>query len=293
MKIYVPDFLNEEDIFIILSQVFNEDGELYSNQFTFDFGSLHDIDALALVSLHNLFAWLRRQRVEVIIQPPSATLYPEQSLVKYIVEPQFHSIQVNQGMIPLAYVPSYKISTWVLTVFNRWLAEILGVSTLSLYSPVQFLRLLFRYAIQEGASPGVFVHSVINRELQELRIIFAHYGQAIPELTRNSWTALSNDAIEIARSTELNTDKKKHRHSLHFLIDDIILDNGGELTIYSGFGCMECHRTAFGITQRLELNNACFPGALFDIIFRLHATGLTSRINEPVAVSEYENVNTK
>lgn len=285
MKIFVPDILSGEDIFNILGQVLSEDGELYSNQFTFDFGSLHDIDALALVSLHNLFAWLRSQEVDVIIQPPELTDYPEHSLVRYIEKPLTDSIQVIQGIIPLTHVSSHRSSSWVLTVFNRWLAEILGVSTLSLYAPVQFLRLLFRYATREGASAGVFLHSFFHRDLQEVRIIFAHYGLGIPQLTRSSWTALSNDAIRIARSTEL--DGKDQKQSLYFLIDDVVLENGGEVTIYSGFGRMKCQRTEFGLTQKLELNNACFPGAIFDIMFRIHATGLTSRINEPVAVSEY------
>ena len=85
----------------------------------------------------------------------------------------------------------------------------------------------------------------------------------------------------IARATERGRSESSDVPSLLFLIDDVVVDNGGNLSIYSGFGYMNGKRTSFGITQKLELNNAYVPGALFDIQFRMDVTGLLSRINEP------------
>ena len=287
MNIRIPDVITGEGIFSILGQVFDEEGELYSNQFTFNFESTHDIDAFTLVSMHNLMASLRMQHVEVKTRAPSLADLDPDSLIHHLELLRYNAIHVSRGVIPLVHVPAPRSSTWVLTTFNRWLAEVLGVSTLSLYTPTQFLRLLFRYAVHDGASSGVFVHAKVEKDNEELRIVLAHYGKSIAQLMRNSWAVLSNNAIDIAKSTELVEGQKG---SLHFLIDDVILDNGGRLSIYSGFGRMRCLRTGFGLTQKLELNNAYFPGALFDITFHLRPTGLTSRINEPASVSEYENV---
>lgn len=294
MNVYVSETCSGEDVFNVLGQVFNEEGDLYSNQFTFDLGSLRQIDALAVVSLNNLFAWLRNQGVRLTVIPPHVPELPANPLMTCFHEegvyPHKESIRVQQGMIPLSHISSERSSSWVLTVFNRWLAEVLGVSTLSLYTPFQFLRLLFRYAVQHGTSSGAMVHSSLSNE--ELHIIFAHYGDGIPHLARNSWSEITNHAVDIAKATELYdpSDKIQKEISLYFLIEDVVLNTGGDVTIYSEFGSMKCMRTNFGLTQKLALSHAYFPGALFDIVFRLNATGLTSRINEPVSVSDYEEL---
>ena len=297
MNVHIPESCTRETLFRVLGQVFDEDGEVYSNQYLFDAQHLKIVDPLSVVSLNNLFAWLESQGSSLRVLLPSAVVRAQDDLLRHFfsegVYPHNSMMNVSKAMIPLAHIPAEKSTTWILTVFHRWFAEVLGISTLSLYQPLQFLRLLFLHAVHHSSSDGIILHATLNKQAKSLRILLAHYGIGIPQLARNSWTALSNDAVVIAKATEEN--KQKESTSLHdqaslfFLIDDIVLENGGELAIYSGFGYMKCFRTPLGITQKLELNHAFFPGALFDITLQLSSTGLLTRINEPIETVSYES----
>ena len=288
MNVYVPKICDQASVFAVLGQVVNEDGECYSDHYYFDAKAVSVIDPFSLVILNNLFAWLERKGHKLRIDAPTVDLDSSLSYLGYVHEegvyPFNDAIRVHEGMIPLAHIPIEKSSSWVLTTFNRWLAEVLGVSTLSLFRHMQFVRLLFRYATHFGKSEGVILHASMGKELQNVRIVIAHYGQGIPDLARNSWSSFANPAVEIAKATEgsfQETGPSKDGHSLMFLIDDVIVENGGLVSIYSGFGYMKAARNQWGITQKLGLNNAYLPGTVFDITFRLDVTGLLTRINEP------------
>ena len=286
MKVYLPESCDESTVFAVLGQVFNEDGESYSDHYHFDARAVSSLDPFSLVVLNNAFAWLVHRGHAVRVDLPD-NIDARSSLLTYIhkegVCPFNTVMNVHEGIIPLAHIPSEKSSSWVLTTFNRWLAEILGVSTLSLFSHMQFVRLLFHYAVQYGQSEGVILHCVFDRDEPHLRIILAHYGKGIPDLTRNSWSAFANPALVIARATE-GKSQEAEGPSLMFLVDDVIVENGGHVSIYSGYGHMKIARNQLGITQKLGLNNAYVPGTVFDITFRMDVTGLMStddRINEP------------
>lgn len=281
MKISIPVVCNRSTLFAVLGQVFDEDGKCYTDQYVFDARKVTEIDPVGLVLLNNLFAWLVQHGYTVRVYPPEG---PGHSLLRYIHEegvfPFNDAMNVHREMIPLSHISEERSSSWVLTVFHRWLAEVLGVSTLSLYTHLQFLRLLFRYAILHGEAEGIILHASLERS-EDLHIIVAHYGRGIPDLTRNSWSSVANHAIDIAKATEHERTSFEKSPSLMFLIDDVIIENGGRVSIYSGFGQLDAQRNSFGITQKLALCNAFVPGVLFDITFRLAETGLMSRVNEP------------
>ena len=290
MKVYIPDICDQASVFAVLGQVFNEDGECYSDHYLFDAEAISIIDPFCVVLLNNLFAWLQERGHTLRVKAPQQESDAARSFQQYIhpegAYPFNDAMNVHAALIPLAHIPSEKSPSWVLTTFYRWLAEVLGVSTLSLFTPMQFMRLLFQYAKHHGQSKGVFLYASLDKESHYLHILLAHYGEGIPDLTRNSWSSMSNPAVDIARATEHNTLQDASRSSdgssLLFLVDDVIIENGGRVSIHSGFGHMQVERNELGITQKLELNNAYVPGAVFDISFRMETTGLMSRINEPV-----------
>ncbi|MBX2819245.1 MAG: hypothetical protein KTR29_06160 [Rhodothermaceae bacterium] len=290
MNVYLPEICDQASVFAVLGQVFDEDGECYSDHYLFDAQAVTVVDPFCLVLLNNLFAWLHVRGHTLQVEVPQQEFDSTRSLVQYIhpegVYPFNDAMNVHDARIPLAHIPIERSPSWVLTTFYRWLAEVLGVSTLSLFTPMQFMRLLFQYAKHNGQSKGIFLHASLDKESHQLHILLAHYGEGIPDLTRNAWSSISNPAVEIAKATEHNTfhDALQAREgsSLLFLVDDVIIENGGSVSIHSGFGHMEAARNELGITQKLALSNAYVPGALFDISFRMEATGLMSRINEPV-----------
>ena len=296
MKVIIPTVCDSMSIFTVLGQVFDEEGDCYSNRFLFDARRVTGIDPLGLVLLNNLFAWLEKQGHKLDIYLPESTTSVSSDggirLLDYIDEsgvyPYNDAINVHEEMIPLAHVSAERSSSWVLRVFHRWVAEILGISTLSLFTPLQFVRLLFQYASQAGGSEGTLVHASMNKEDRSLRIVLAHYGKSIQDLLRSSWSSLTNHAVIIAKATEDQKGRAEDHASLLFLIEDVVIENGGQLSIYSGFGRMEGHRNHLGITQKLEMTHAFVPGALFDITFRLDVTGFMSRINEPNAGSKLQ-----
>ena len=285
MKIYLPKICDEATVFAVLGQVFNEDGEYFSDHYVFDARAVSSMDPFSLVMLNNLFAWLQARGHKVRIVPSGQE---SGAFMKYLHEegpvPFNDSMHVHEGRIPLAHIPKERASSWVLTTFHRWLAEVLGVSTLSLFTPMQFVRLLFQYAAYYGQSDGVMFHARLDTEWQHLHLVIAHYGEGIPDLSRNSWSAFANPAVVIAKATEgvrQDSSNPGDGSSLMFLIDDVVVENGGIVHIYSGFGHTRATRNQVGITQKLAINNAFVPGAIFDITFRMNATGLLSRINEP------------
>ena len=290
MKVYIPEICDRTSVFAVLGQVFNEDGECYSDRYLFNAEATSFIDPFCVVLLNNLFAWLQVRGHALRVMAPQEESDAAHLLLEYIhpegAYPFNDAINVHDALIPMAHIPIERSPSWVLTTFYRWLAEILGVSTLSLFTPMQFMRLLFQYAKHHGQSKGIFLHASLDKESHQLHILLAHYGEGIPDLTRSSWSSISNPAVEIARATEHNHLHDAHQSgegsSLLFLVDDVIIENGGSVSIYSGFGHMQAARNELGITQKLALSNAYVPGALFDISFRIESTGLMSRINEPV-----------
>ena len=287
MDIFIPSRGGKETLYPILGQVFDQDGQPRSNYFKFDLRALENIDPFGLVALRNLFAWLRAGGHEVDVIPPDLSRFERTSLMHFITPdkpgPSHTSSGVSQKMIPLAHIRSIDSDRWTAAVFNRWLAERLGVSTLAVFPFTRFVKSLVRYIMGPGYASGFFVHSHISDSDNILYIVLAHYGKGIPQHIRNVWSSITNDAVGIAKATEsgLRDESGRSANDLSFLIDEVVIRYNGRVSIYSAFGRTYCTPNPFGITQRLELTNAFFPGTLFDISMCLDATDLVSRINEP------------
>ena len=295
MTIFLPAACTAQSITVVLAQVFDQGGLIRTNTYRFDLGLVRDTDPVGLVALYSLFAWLKRQGCQVNLVEPDLSQVDPDSLWYRIHATADSGTHASGGMqgdaIPLVRLERSASERWVLTVFNRWLAERMGVSTFTVVPHTGFLSTLMRYAGREGRAGGVYLHASVDVPGHTLRIVLAHDGFGIPRLLRGIWSVQANDALAIARAMEHNMADSEGppttSEGLYFLIEDVVIRYAGSVSIYSAFGTARCTPNPLGITQKLELMHGYMPGTLFDVSLNLHATDLLSRINEPVMQLDY------
>lgn len=299
MDIFVPPSCTGNTIMEVLGQVFDENGLLLTNQYTFDLSELEQLDTLGAITLNNLIAWLEEHEVTVHVEMPRRPLFEDSSLFF----PEFVSAFVSEALEPKASNPADEPeSRWtplrahvhpeentnrIVSRCTRWLAEQVKMSTLVIADYLDFLDPLIQYVFVQGQAGGAFIHAEVKTKSKELHINVAHYGKEIPHVVRSIWDTSANDAVVLAKALEKRTGRdapgRSSESPLGFLLDDVIFSHQGRLSLYSGFGMMKCKPSALGVIQQLELSSAYYPGALFEITIDLETSGLLSRINEPVA----------
>lgn len=251
--------------------------EEFPDKLIFDFAQLDFIRPAGIVFLSNLINWLSEKGTKADF----VNCDPRRQAIKYLDDSLFfeqHSgFKLCQNSAPRDTTrPLLKIAqkdshAWLEANFLPWLAARLDITQASLYALKVCVSELFNN-IQDHTryDIGSIYVQHFPRE-HSITISVSDFGQGIPAKVREKIPGIQDsDAIIRAVEDGFTTKSKPANKGagLDYLLNVVVLQNKGEVTIYSGHSIVE-FENANGVIRPTVSDNVGFsPGTTIDIEIR-------------------------
>lgn len=294
MRVYIPKAFNASSMYHVLGQVFDEDGVVRSDLFTFEFASTQMIDAVGIVVFDIICNRLVRQGID--IETAFGKLLPakEKSFLAHVCSSAKDDcdgllrMTGNQRLL-FRRISLPNATSWFLKTMNNWLGKELYSSSLVVAPQTHpFLALIQNAQRYAGVSLASILVSVSN---DGVKFIIADSGRGIPATIRRVWRGPMSDHVALAKAIEAGKITSEHpgfkEGGLGKLVAEVVDVRRGSFTITSGFGRIRCAPHEGGKTHQFEPANAFFPGTMIEADLALDTLGPSSTLNEPAATSRF------
>jgi anti-sigma regulatory factor (Ser/Thr protein kinase) len=246
-------------------------------ELSFDFSRLKFIHPTGITFLSNLIHWLVSEGTSVSLsnthQNTSALRYLDDSLFfeQHCGEKLRSTARLRQTTLPLQYIAQSKSHAWLESRFVPWLATRLNITQASLGTIKTCISELF-INIQDHTTYDIgsmFIQHFPKKK--RVTISVADFGIGIPEKVRQKLPHLS-DSQAITKAVEEGFTTKSQPNNagigLNYLLQAVVLNNGGEVTFYSRKGIVTFSRHELEIKQTTHDNVGFCPGTTIDINLR-------------------------
>ncbi|MEA2872014.1 MAG: hypothetical protein QOH67_1990 [Hyphomicrobiales bacterium] len=244
---------------------------------TFDFSTLSFIRPSGVAFLSNLIYWLEEKGTKVTLQVEGAKAAPIEFLDDSLFFEQHCGKKLNSSASPrsttrpLVRIAHKNSHEWLRTNFVPWLAERLEITKASLHTIQVCISELFNN-IQDHTRYDigcVFVQHFPN----ENRVIcsISDMGLGIPKKIREKMPNLSDsEAILKAVEPGFTTKSKPSNQGigLDYLLNAVVIRNGGSVTIYSGSDYVKFFRRKNEMSHVKKIDAGFCPGTTIDLEFR-------------------------
>ncbi len=264
----------------LINKVITSDMQPASKEITFNFRTLNFIEPAGVTILSNLFEWLLRRDVSVAIENPDnfpnnpkhCLKYLDDSMLfkKYIGSTLSDSPAVRSTTIPIqsvAYSSSYK---WLENDFTPWLSRQLGINKESLANiSISFGEIFNNIRDHAEENIGcIFAQCYPNKN--QLMIAISDFGVGIPYAIRTVYPSLTDEEAIVSALEEGFSSKstpKNRGAGLQTLLQNVVVNNGGELHIRSFYGTITAHRNktnGYVVNSKQQSNR--YPGTFIEIV---------------------------
>ena len=246
--------------------------------FTFDFSRLNFIRPAGVAFLSNLGNWLTTAKGSQVLL---SNCDSNRKVIKYLDNSLFFEQHCGGKLSaksaprpttrPLQRIAQQDSHAWLETNFVPWLAGRLGITQPSLYTFKACISELFNN-IQDHTQydiGSIFVQHFPNES--KITISLSDFGLGIPQKVREKLPGLTDDAAIIQAVQDGFTSKSKPTNKgvgLDYLLQAVVLRNGGQVTIYSCASIVRFHRRG-NVIEHQALSEVGFcPGTTIDIEIR-------------------------
>ena len=281
----------------LLGQVFNQKGELRTNQYLFNFEHTSEIDNVGLVVIDNLFRCIKNGGFESRLTAMPSLPATMAGLLNKQHDPLKSENEMDETIASENHFRFFRISAnqyedWLSKSFSNWLARALYISSLVVAPHALLFKGIFENVEQYAGVDWVSISCSYNPEQSEVSLIVADAGIGIPSMVREYCGETFSDEVAIAKAIETicDTSAKEPRRGeggLGKLIRKIVDHRLGRVVITSGFGRLHCYPTLGGKVHRFEPANAFLPGTLIEIIFSVELLGYATTLNEPLSKVDF------
>jgi hypothetical protein len=253
-------------------------GELRNlTDIAFDFSHLSFIRPSGVVFLSNLIWWLNhngtRVHFEGVSAPTAAILLLDDSgfFELHCGARLLASTSAGVAMRPLIRLAHQDSRLWLESDFVPWLAEQLNVSQTSIHGFKVCIAELFNNSKDHGKidAGSIFVQHFPNE--REVVISFSDFGVGIPHSVRDQGQDIS-DAESIIYAVRAGFAVKskpwKIAGGLDYVLQTVVVRNGGQVSIYSGNAMVAFVRGASGIRPIPFPSRGFCPGTTIDLSLR-------------------------
>ncbi|KXJ37250.1 hypothetical protein AX282_20710 [Bacillus spizizenii] len=286
LEVRIPRVVKRNSMHLLIDKVIDSDMQPLNNQMNFNFCELEYIEPPGVTVLSNLLQWLHSRNVEIIFTYPSdikdrrtkdrikrdPLIYLDDSMFfkKYLGNCLTDRAAVRPTTIEIqdvAYNDSYQ---WLQFQFIPWLASRLDLNPVSLNDVSMCFGEIFNN-IKDHAQQNIgciFAQHYPNKH--EVNITISDFGVGIPNTIRNVMPSLTDkEALERAVQEGFSSQStpKNRGAGLHTLIQNIVINYGGEVHIRSFRGILTCTRNNFNelcLNSFYGENN--YPGTFIEII---------------------------
>ncbi len=312
MRVFMPEHLDARTMYVVLGQMFDENGIVRTNEFVFDFSATRGIEEVGIVMLDTVFLRLSATQCTGLIEACDHLPKTIHDLLlkqaRAGVDGWLHEpLCIRKGDRAadvegeLHRIPITSADHWMVRVFNNWLARVLYTSSLVVApQTLRFVELL--YNVQQHAGVDM-VSIVISHDPveEQVRFIFSDAGTGIPASVRQNVDKPFGDDVCIARalegkfrketsgkkSTDKNEDPMILSGGLGRLVEEIVDRRTGMMMIASACGKVRIMPGRKGRVYIFEPAHAWYPGTLVEVCFSIHAFRPAYMFNEPAAEGRF------
>ncbi|ABC23079.1 ATP-binding region, ATPase-like [Rhodospirillum rubrum ATCC 11170] len=242
-----------------------------------DFSTLDFTRPSGVVFISNLIQWLDAKGTKVVLEG----LSPHRQSNKFLDDALFFEQHLGTKLrpyssprpttIPLKKVTQAESHGWLEMDLTPWLSNHFSVPESSLREFRVCLSELFNNIADHTCCEigSIFCQYYPNEG--RILISVADFGAGIPSVVRRFSPKISSiDAI--LKATEdgftTKTSPRNRGAGLHYLLQNVVLRNGGSVTIYSHNGIVSFKKEGERICPHPRVVSGFSPGTLFDIEFR-------------------------
>ncbi|MFD2172445.1 ATP-binding protein [Tumebacillus lipolyticus] len=272
-----PYRLKRDTMYDLLNQVINADNYPRDYEIHFDFTRLGFIEPVGVTVLANLVEWLMKLGVQVVFKHNifrDSNKYLDDSLFfeKYLLQKLHHTSTPRATTIPLqavTYQSSYQWLDW----FIQWLSQRLSMNMASLLNIRTCMEEIFNN-IKDHSKENlgcVFAQHFPQKESGIVSIAISDFGVGIPVTMAQRYYGLT-DSQAISQATMLGvssqTTPQNRGAGLGVLINNVVLNNRGNVYIHSNHGILNCKYNSGGVDRITQNTSGYYPGTLIEIEMR-------------------------
>lgn len=301
MRVYVPATMHTATMYAVLGQVFDEDGIVRSTTFHLDFSECRHIDGTGLTLLDVLVADLRQQQCHVSFDIGKLLPLPLQAQLDWLITPNegahcFKSSGIEDAVIDNRHWQIHRVpvtggDTWLVRVFNNWMAQKLYTSSLLVEPQTQCLSGLLENVGQHAGVDEMTVLFSWDKSVDHITFIVGDAGRGIPSSVRRSWSTPCSDEVALVKAIENGRQPglciPRGEGGLEKLVHAFVDQQIGHIVIASAFGRLHCSMGPAGKVYKFEPAHAFVPGTLVEVHFATGKMHQSSMLNEPAARSAF------
>ncbi|MFC0271144.1 ATP-binding protein [Metabacillus herbersteinensis] len=281
LEVRIPSVFTRETMYLLLEAVIDRDLHPKDNEIKFKFRGLNFIEPAGVTILSNIFEWLRKRGVKVILNYPREVSNDKKNPLKYLDDSMFFmrymkrtltdSAEIRETTIPLeliAYSDSYQ---WLDRDFIPWLSRQLNVTKQSLADIKMCFGEIFNNTEDHAQENIGCIFAQHYPKSCEVKIAVSDFGIGIPNNIRKIDPFLKDDsALEraIQEGITSRTSPRNLGAGLHTLIKNVVGDIRGSVHIHSNYGILNCTYGNNGIKTESAMKNSFYPGTFIEFVLR-------------------------
>jgi hypothetical protein len=247
----------------------------FPTEMQIDFSQLGFIEPAGVTFLDNFMLWLRHHGVRVMCVGCNT----QKEAIRFLDDSQFFVRHCGRKLLstaaprrstrPVIDVHHERSHAWIRSDLVPWLAALLNVSTVSL-SPFQVCVSEIFNNIKDHSSLEIgTIFAQHFPKLNRIGIAAADFGAGIPTRVREVYPTLVDDNNAIIQAVQdgftTRSSPRNRGAGLDYLLETIVAENGGTVTIYSLTGAVLFWKNETGIVAQPLAEIGFCPGTTIDI----------------------------
>ncbi len=261
----------------LISEIFDENGEIESKRLELDFCRLNFIEPTGVTVLSNIIELVKKLGGDVtfcghlIHVRAIQYLDDSQFFRRYIGNSLREAVRIRPTTAELTLVSHARSFGWIENDLMPWIEEKTGVRQASLASIKVCFQEVFNNIRDHSTVDVGCIFGQFYPNLNKLQIAISDFGVGIPSNVRKLRANLTDgDCIKLASQEGFTTRTGRNNRGagLDVLIKNVVKNNGGSLIIHSGNGILSCVKSEEGVKKTAKSADGFYPGTLLQVTFR-------------------------
>ena len=278
MDIFLPSRFVRDNMYGVLGQAITSDLQPADSKINFNFTTLSYIEPSGITILSNLFQWLMKRKVNVVLTWPKKIMGGRRCPITYLDDSMFFKHYLNRTLTPnaavrpttrpLEHIPYAKSYQWLPDIFINWLAGQLYVSATSIGEIKVAIEEIFNNIKDHSSESIGCIYAQHYPNMNQVKICISDFGIGIPTAIQRKHPMTDEEALikSIEKGFSTQSTPGNRGAGLNNILSSVINVNKGTVHIHSNKGIIQCNYGENGMLITSETATGFYPGTLIEIV---------------------------